>query len=88
MSAAALAVLGDYVPLGIGRALGLLGQITSNSLDNTLRIVHVRATEWVLLDIHVDAVHDGVGHGTVHLWSEERELLAIASQSAKIRPRT
>jgi acyl-CoA thioesterase len=87
MSAAALAVLGDYVPLGIGRALDRLGQITSNSLDNTLRIVQVVPTQWVLLDIHVDAVHDGVGHGTVHLWAEDGTLLAIASQSAKIRLR-
>lgn len=87
MSAAALAVLGDYVPMGIGRALGLLGKITSNSLDNTLRIVDVCASEWVLADIHVEAVSNGVGHGTVDLWSQDGTLLAIASQSAKIRPR-
>ncbi len=87
MSGAALGILGDYVPLGIGRALGLLGKITSNSLDNTLRIVEVAPTTWVLLDIRIDAVARGVGHGTVHLWSEDGTLLAIASQSAKIRDR-
>jgi hypothetical protein len=36
MSSASLAVLGDYVPFGIGQALGM--PVGGNSLDNTLRI--------------------------------------------------
>lgn len=88
MSAPALAVLGDYVPMGIGRAMGLAGKVTSNSLDNTLRTVEAASTDWVLLDINIDAVARGVGHGTVHLWAHGGELLAIASQSAKVRYRS
>ena len=38
---AALAVLGDFVPMGVGQALGIRGG--GNSLDNTLRIVAARA---------------------------------------------
>lgn len=83
MSAAALAILGDFVPFGISQALGRLGG--GNSLDNTLRVVQVVPTEWVLLDVQVHAVHHGFGHGLVHLWSEDGTLLATASQSTIVR---
>jgi acyl-CoA thioesterase len=83
VSASALAILGDYVPFGIGQALG--AQAGGNSLDNTLRVVQLVPTEWVLLDIRVDAVHHGFGHGVVHLWAEDGTLLATASQSTIVR---
>lgn len=83
LSSAALAVLGDYVPFGIGQALGL--RAGGNSLDNTLRLGRVVPTEWVLLDIRVHQVVNGFGHGDVHLWSESGELLGTASQSTIVR---
>lgn len=83
MSAGALAILGDHVPFGISQALGMSGG--GNSLDNTLRIVRLAPTEWVLLDIRIDAVADGFGTGTVFLWSEDGSLLATASQSTIVR---
>ncbi|HMC38695.1 MAG TPA: acyl-CoA thioesterase [Acidimicrobiales bacterium] len=83
LSAAALAVLGDYVPFGIGQALGL--QAGGNSLDNTLRLGRMVPTEWVLLDIRVHQVVNGFGHGDVHLWSESGVLLGTASQSTIVR---
>ncbi len=83
MSAAALAVLGDYVPFGIGQALGL--RAGGNSLDNTLRLGRIVPTEWVLLDVRVHQVVNGFGHGDVHLWSESGALLATASQSTIVR---
>lgn len=82
-SAPALAVLGDYVPLGLGATLQ--NEITSNSLDNTLRVANIVPTEWVLVDIRVDVVAHGFGHGLVHLWAEDGTLMATASQSALIR---
>jgi acyl-CoA thioesterase len=82
-SGASLAILGDYVPFGIGQALGLAGG--GNSLDNTLRVYRLVPTEWVLLDIRIHAVAHGFGHGVVHLWSEEGTLLATASQSTIVR---
>jgi acyl-CoA thioesterase-2 len=82
-SAAALAILGDYVPFGIGQALG--AQAGGNSLDNTLRVVRLVPTEWVLLEIEVHGVANGFGHGLVHLWSEDGTLLATASQSTIVR---
>ncbi len=80
---AALAVLGDFVPTGIGQALGIRGG--GNSLDNTLRIVRLVPTDWVLLDIHIHAVERGFGHGLVHMFAEDGTLLATASQSCIVR---
>jgi acyl-CoA thioesterase len=83
VDAAALAILGDYVPMGVGQALGVRGG--GNSLDNTLRVVHLVPTEWVLLDIRVHGVERGFGHGLVHLFAEDGTLLATASQSCMMR---
>jgi acyl-CoA thioesterase len=83
VDATALAVLGDFVPLGVGQALGILGG--GNSLDNTLRVAHLVPTEWVLLDIRVHAVARGFGHGLVQMFAEDGTLLATASQSCIVR---
>ncbi|MCZ7629761.1 MAG: thioesterase family protein [Microthrixaceae bacterium] len=82
-SAAALAILGDYVPFGIAQSQGTWWP--SNSLDNTIRIVSLADTEWVLVDVRVEGVANGFGHGTVYLWSESGVPLAAASQSALLR---
>lgn len=83
VSAAALAILGDYVPFGVGQALGIGAGGTS--IDNTLRVVDLVPTEWVLVHVHIHAIENGFAHGRVHLWSEDRTLLAIASQSTIVR---
>jgi acyl-CoA thioesterase II len=83
VDATALAVLGDFVPMGVGQALGIRGG--GNSLDNTLRVVHLVPTEWVLLDIRAHAVERGFGHGLVHMYAEDGTLLATASQSCIVR---
>lgn len=82
-SAASLSVLGDWVPFGIGQAIG--ARAGGNSLDNTIRVAQVVPTEWVLLDIRVSAVANGFGHGLVHLWAEDGTLMATASQSVIVR---
>lgn len=87
MSAAALAILGDYVPFGISQSQG--NWVPSNSLDNTIRVQRLVPTEWVLCDVRIDGIHTGFGHGSVYLWSSDGTLLATASQSAVLhRPRT
>jgi acyl-CoA thioesterase len=89
LSASTLAIIGDYVPFGIFQAFGT--GIEVNSLDNTLRVAHQSPSElsgragWVLADIRVHAVADGFGHGLVHLWSEDGQLLGTASQSTIVR---
>lgn len=83
VSAASLAILGDYVPFGVGQALGIGAGGTS--LDNTLRVVNLVPTEWVLVHVHIHAIDSGFAHGRVHLWAEDQTLLAIASQSTIVR---
>jgi acyl-CoA thioesterase II len=83
VSATSLAVLGDYVPMGISQALGI--DTSSNSLDNTLRVGTIVPTDWVMIDIRVDLVARGFGHGTVYLWAPDGTLMAAASQSAIVR---
>jgi acyl-CoA thioesterase len=85
MDATTLAILGDFVPSGIGQALGVRGG--GNSLDNTLRVGRMVPTEWVLMDIRVHAVERGFGHGLVNMFAEDGTLLATASQSVIVRIR-
>jgi len=59
----------------------------ARSLDNTLRVVQLKSTEWIICDIRIHAVVGGYAHGTAFLWSEDGELLAIASQSIGVRLR-
>ncbi|HEX3540880.1 MAG TPA: acyl-CoA thioesterase [Acidimicrobiales bacterium] len=82
-SSAWLSVLGDYVPSGVAQALGRPS--IGNSLDNTIRVVRLVPSEWILCDIHLLAVANGFGHGRAHLWSEDGTLLGIASQSVIVR---
>lgn len=83
VDASALAVLGDFVPMAVGQALGVRGG--GNSLDNTLRVARLVPTEWVLLDIRVQAVERGFGHGLVFMYAEDGTLMATASQSCILR---
>lgn len=81
---AALAVFGDLVAGGVSQVVGRPTHGTS--LDNTLRIVQLVPTEWVLCDIHIDAMAGGYAQGHSYLWSEDGQLLATASQSMSARP--
>jgi acyl-CoA thioesterase-2 len=82
-SAATLAIFGDYVS---GAASHPLGQRTmGRSLDNTLRVVQLKPTEWVLCDIRMHALIGGYAQGVAFLWSQDGELLATASQSFAVR---
>ncbi len=83
VDATTLAILGDFVPMGVGQALGIRGG--GNSLDNTLRVVNLVPTQWVLLDIRVHGVRNGFGHGLVHMFAEDGTLMATASQSCIVR---
>lgn len=83
VDAVTLAILGDFVPMGVGQALGRRGG--GNSLDNTLRVGRTVPTDWVLMDIRIHAVERGFGHGLVHMFAEDGTLLATASQSVIAR---
>jgi len=82
-SAATLGIFGDYVSGGASQPLGR--RTMGRSLDNTLRMVQLEPTEWVLCDIRMHAVVGGYAQGTAFLWSQAGTLLATASQSFSIR---
>lgn len=83
VSAATLAVIGDYVAGAVSQPLGR--RTLSRSLDNTLRVAQLAPTEWVLCDIRMHGLAHGFAHGEAHLWAEDGTLLGKASQSMSVR---
>lgn len=83
-SAATLAVLGDYVTGGVSQAAGV--PTFSRSLDNTIRVVRLVRSEWILSDIAIYGSVGGFAHGRAHLFAEDGTLMASASQSMSVRP--
>jgi acyl-CoA thioesterase len=81
--AATFAVLADYLPGAISNATGV--RLHANSLDNTLRIARLEATEWVLCDMQIQATHSGFAHGMMRMFSEGGALMAMGSQSMIMR---
>lgn len=79
----ALGILGDFVPMASGQAIGL--RAGGNSLDNTIRFARLVPTDWVLLDIQIESVQRGFAHGTIQMFAEDGTLLATASQSCIAR---
>ncbi len=82
-SAATLAIFGDYVSGAVSHPLGR--RAMGRSLDNTLRVVRLKDTEWVLCDIRMHALVGGYAQGIAFLWSQDGDLLATASQSLAVR---
>ena len=78
-----LAVVADFLPSGVGNALG--AHAGGNSLDNTIRFLKVVPTEWVLLDIRIHGIASGFAHGRLLIFAEDGTLLAAASQSMILR---
>jgi acyl-CoA thioesterase len=76
------AYLADLIPLSIVRGCGLLGAGTS--LDNTIRIGAAAETEWILLDMRPNLAIGGYGHGVANVWTQDGQLLAVASQTASL----
>jgi acyl-CoA thioesterase len=84
-TASALALIGDEVSTGTSAVIE--PDMQAPSIDNTLRVVSPKATDWVLADIELRAVARGFAHGVVNLWSRDGELLGIATQTGAIRIR-
>ncbi len=79
---AVMAYLADMVPLSIARAANRAGG--GSSIDNTMRYAGASASEWVLLELDPHLASGGYGHGTVHVWSPEGQLLATGGQTASL----
>jgi acyl-CoA thioesterase-2 len=85
LDCALLAVVADLLPNGIGNALGL--NAGGSSLDNTIRIIRLTPTKWILAEISIQTLDSGLGHGDVRMFAEDGCLLAVASQSLIVRIR-
>ena len=83
LTAGDLDVVADLAMFALSDAVG--ERVTGNSLDNTVRVVDLSPTEWILLDTSVDAISDGFGTLVSRLWSLDRTLLGTASQSIIVR---
>ncbi len=82
LSPAMLSYVADMVPLSVAHgARRIAGGV---SLDNTIRFAAAAPSEWVLLDLRAHFAAGGYGHGVAHVWSEDGELLATASQTASM----
>lgn len=82
-SAATQGFVADVGPLAACIQMGI--PLGGTSLDNTVRVVDARPSEWVLFDMHVDGFARSVAHTTVRVWSSDGRLLGLAQQSAIIR---
>jgi acyl-CoA thioesterase len=55
------------------------------SLDNTVRIVELVPTEWVLIDSRIHVATHGFAQGIAFLWAQDGTLLGTASQTLSIK---
>ncbi len=86
VDAALLALLGDLAPNGVGNALG--ANAGGNSLDNTIRILRIVPTAWIVVDVQVCGIERGFAHTQVNLFAETGELMATGSQTLILRVRS
>ena len=84
MSAATLAILGDYVPFGIGQALGAHGR-GQQPRQHAAGGHSSCPPSGCCSTSGSTPCGNGFGHGVVHLWAEDGTLLATASQSTIVR---
>ena len=82
--AAVLGYLSDWVPAGVWRALRREG--TGVSLDATIRYGRRDPTEWILVDIAARFCSGGYTSGEVAMWSSNGRLVAVAGQTATLKP--
>lgn len=79
ITASSIALMADYLPVSAGSMLAR--PAGGNSLDNSLRVLRVEQSEWLLCDCEVRGIQNGFGHATMNIWSQSGALLAVASQS-------
>ncbi len=65
--------------MNVGRPLG------ATSLDNVIRIIARPITPWLLFDIQLSAIVDGIFHGRLTVFTQNGEVIACASQSGIVR---
>lgn len=77
-----LAIAADFFPPALAAAVGQ--RVFGASLDNTVRYLDRAECEWLLVEMNVEAIRTGIGHGTNYVWSQSGDLLAVASQTCAL----
>ncbi|WP_131747595.1 thioesterase family protein [Frankia sp. Cppng1_Ct_nod] len=83
-SSVSLAILADLAPAAV--TMAVTEPVYTLSLDNSLRVGRITQSDWVLVDARVDAVTRNVAQVNARIFDQGGQLLAIASQSAKLLP--
>jgi acyl-CoA thioesterase len=88
LDAATLAMAADVLPTTVSDALD--ERAGGSSLDNVFRYYGAPAgpgatDPWVLAELSISVLRDGLGHGIVDLWARDGTPLATGSQSFVIR---
>lgn len=83
---AAIAVPGDILGPAVGRGLGQKGRYFVITLQLSIQWFAPLRTEWVCQHSTVSRGAGGFATGVSELWSEDGELVALATQCAMLRP--
>lgn len=82
-----LALPGDILGPAVHSAAGSeVGEFLVISLQIGLQFVGDVRTEWVLQHTRAHVGADGYASGTAELWDQDRRLVAIANQCARLQP--
>jgi len=81
-----LCVHADSIGSAMGQALGGERDFFVLTLELGVRFVAPQRSPWVLQHMRAWEATDGYGSGMTELWDTDRRLLAIATQTAKLRP--
>lgn len=77
-----VAIAADFLAPTIRAAVGR--NVYSASLDNTIRFLDRAESEWLLVELRLDGLVNGMAHGTSHVWAEDGRLLGIGSQTCAV----
>lgn len=78
-----LALIADYLPEAIHFNLGT--PMGATSLDNSFRMIANEPTGWVMCEVELCGIQNGVFHGSICIFAENGKLLAQGAQSGVIR---
>jgi acyl-CoA thioesterase len=82
-----LALAADHVAFVGGTMLGANFVLRTMQQSIRFRAARHEATEWVLVEVAVDALDDRVAHGGTRLWTQDGRLLALSEQTLLVTAR-
>jgi acyl-CoA thioesterase II len=83
LTTAFVALIADYLPESIHMNTGQ--PFGASSLDNMVRIISLTHCDWLLCNIHLDAIASGLFHGHMEIFADDGALVAVASQSGVVQ---